>query len=63
MMNGSLQIYFNSSMVRLRDPIAEKLFRKVIQFQFQYGAIKSWNNLLTIIKNNNFNSSMVRLRV
>ena len=57
-----VSFHFNSSMVRLKDT---KLINAVIKqlFQFQYGTIKSPLPKRKYHIQNNFNSSMVRLKV
>ena len=58
-----LSINFNSSMVRLRAAIVDVVAAWSLEFQFLYGAIKRLYFCDLGYSKQDFNSSMVRLRV
>ena len=58
----TIQFYFNSTMVRLKDPIAQHCIHSTL-FQFHYGTIKSIRIIYERVQRIYFNSTMVRLKV
>ena len=56
-------LYFNSSMVRLKEAVVDDAIVDDSKFQFQYGTIKSSSILTLQNPEPYFNSSMVRLKV
>ena len=57
-----IQLYFNSTMVRLKESRTKSRL-DLRKFQFHYGTIKSETRTLNATSMQDFNSTMVRLKV